>query len=255
MIETFVGRQGTMIGKKVLLIDDDIDFLALTVRTFEQNGAKTITALDALEGIGKLLTHNPDLVILGILLAGMDGFQVCQRIRQFSNTPLIMLSALDQDQHMLQGLEAGADDVLSKSVNPEILSARAQAVIRRNRGTDGGRTGHDYDDGRLLINLESHSVRIENHGVNLTQTEFRLLVFLLNNADRVLSFEQILFNVWGSKYSGKVDYVHVYISHLRSKIEQDPKNPRYILSVYSVGYIFEKQNDAAAFSVARLTKQ
>jgi len=244
-----------MIGKKVLLIDDDVDFLALAVRTFEQIGAKTITAFDGLEGIGKLLTHDPDLVILDILLAGMDGFQVCQRIRRFSNTPLIMLSALDQDQHMLQGLEAGADDVLSKPVNAKILLARAQALMRRNRQTNGQRTGHGYGDGHLAINFESHSVQIENQEVKLTQMEFRVLSFLLSNADKVLSIEQILFNVWGSKYCGKDDYVHVYISHLRSKIEQDPKNPRYIQSVFGVGYLFEKQNDAASFSGRATEKQ
>lgn len=230
-----------MIGKKVLLIDDDVDFLALAVKIFEHSGAKTITALDGLEGMGKLLSHNPDLVILDVALPGMDGFQICQRIRQFSNTPLILLSALNQDQLMLQGLKAGADDVLSKPVNAKILVARAQALIRRNRPTNDQRTGHGYNDGHLVINFENHSVQIGNQEVKLTQMEFRLLSFLLSNANKVLSFEQILFNVWGNKACRKDDYVHVYISHLRSKIEQDPKHPRYIQSIVGEGYIFEQQ--------------
>lgn len=247
MIATVEGRQGTMIGTKVLLIDNDADFLASAVKIFKKRGAKTFTALDGLEGMGKLFAHQPDLIVLDILLAEMDGFEVCRRIRQFSNTPLIMLSVMDQDQNMLRGLEAGADDVLSKSVNPEILSARARAVMRRNRKTNGPRAGRVYDDGHLVINFESHSVQTENQEAKLTQTEFRLLAFLVSNAGKVLSFDQILFHVWGSKCCAK-DYVHVYISQLRSKIEPDPKNPRYILSVLGEGYIFEKLTDAASFS-------
>lgn len=243
-----------MIGKKVLLIDDDRDFLALAVRIFERSGAKTITALDGLEGMGKLLTHNPDLIIMDIMLPGMDGFQVCQRIRQFSNTPLMMLSALDKDQLMLQGLEAGADDFLSKPVNPDILLARAQAVIRRNRQKNGQPSVYSYDDGHLVIDFEKHSVQIESHEIKLTPFEFRLLAYLASNADKVLSFEQILFNVWGSEYDGKDDYVHVYVSHLRSKIEQDPRNPCYIVTVFGVGYIFERQNSARTFA-GRITEK
>lgn len=240
-----------MIGKKVLLIDDDVDFLALAVKIFEHSGAKTNTALDGLEGMGHLLTHNPDLVILDVVLPGMDGFQTCQRIRQFSNTPLIMLSALDEDQLMLQGLEAGADDVLSKPVNAKILLARAQALMRRTRQTNGQRTECDYGDGYLAIHFEHHSVQIENQEIKLTPVEFRLLKLLVKNAERALPFERILFNVWGKNDRGKKAYVHVYISHLRNKIEQDPKNPRYIQSVSGVGYLFERQEYTAVSQVER----
>lgn len=245
MSGTLEGRQGTLAGKKVLLIDDDVDFLALAVTIFKQSGAKTFTALDGAEGMGKFFTHHPDLVILDILLSGMDGFQVCQRIRQFSNTPLIILS--DQDQHMLQGLQAGADDVLSKSVDPRILSARAQAMVRRNRRTNGRRTERVYNDGRLAIDFERHSVQVENRNVKCTRVEFQLLSYLVSNAGSVLSIEQLLYHVWGGRTCGRDDYVHVYISQLRSKIEQDPKNPHYIVSVFGAGYTFEKQYDAAGF--------
>jgi DNA-binding response OmpR family regulator len=231
-----------MIGKKVLLINDDVDFLKLTSLTFNATGAQTITARDGLEGMGKLFTQQPDLIILDIMMPGIDGFQVCQKIRQFSTTPLIMLSALDRDELMLKGLEAGADDFLSKPINPEILLARAMAVMRRGRQNKAFQVVHNYKDGRLEIDIERHRVLVGGKQVKLTSVEFRLLAYLVGKANRVLSFGQILFSVWGSEYKGNDDYVHVYISHLRSKIEQDPKNPRYIRSIYGVGYIFEKQD-------------
>jgi DNA-binding response OmpR family regulator len=230
-----------MIGKKVLLIDDDIDFLKLTSLIFKESGAQPITARDGLEGMGKLFTQRPDLIILDVMMPGIDGFQICKRIRQYSNTPLIMLTALDHDEHMLKGLDAGADDFLSKPINREILLARAKAVIRRGEQTNGFQEIFNYTDGHLEIDIEKHRVLIGGEQIKLTPVEFRLLAYLVGNAGRVLSFEQILFSVWGSEYKGNDDYVHVYVSHLRSKIEPDPKNPRYILSIHGVGYIFERQ--------------
>lgn len=237
-----------MIGKKILLIDDDPDFLKVTSLILKKSGAEPITALDGLEGMSKIFTHQPDLIILDIMMPGIDGFQICQRIRQFSNTPLIMLSALDKDQLMLQGLEAGADDFLPKPINPEILLARAKAVMRRDRQKSDYPALSNYNDGRLEIDFEKFRVQIEGDEVKLTPVEFRLLAYLASNADRVLSYDQILFSVWGSEYNGKDDYVHVYVSHLRSKIELDPKNPRYILSIYGTGYIFTKQDYIGALS-------
>jgi DNA-binding response OmpR family regulator len=233
-----------MIGKTILLIDDDTDFLKLTSMIFKESGAQVIETLSGLEGMGKLFTHRPDLIILDAMMPGVDGFQICQKIRQFSNTPLIMLSALDQDQLMLQGLEAGADDFLSKPVNPEILIARARAVMRRGEQKNRYQEVLNYDDGRLEIDVEKHRVQVGGKEIKLTPVEFRLLAFLAGNEGRVLSYEQILFNVWGGEYKGKYGYVHVYVSHLRSKIEKDPRSPRYIRSIHGVGYIFERQSQA-----------
>ncbi|MGB7876824.1 MAG: response regulator transcription factor [Anaerolineales bacterium] len=230
-----------MLGKKILLIDDDPDFLQLTSHIFENAGAHVIMARDGLEGISKLFTHRPNLIILDVMMPGQDGFEVCQRIRQISNTPLIMLTALNNEQEILKGLDAGADDFLSKPFNSEVLLARAKAVLRRSEQSNGHQTVLNYDDGRLKIDLEKHRVLIKGKQVKLTPVEFRLLTYLVSNTGKVLSFVQILDNVWGSEYKGNDDYVHVYISQLRRKIELDTKNPRYILSVHGVGYLFEKQ--------------
>jgi DNA-binding response OmpR family regulator len=232
----------SLTGKTVLLIDDDVDFLRLTSLIFKGSGARTVTARDGLEGMGKLFTQRPDLIILDVMLPGIDGFQVCQRIRQYSQTPLIMLTALDHDDHMLKGLEAGADDFLSKPINREILLARARAAVRRSNHNNGYQEIVSYNDGYLEIDIEKHRVLVEGEQVKLTPVEFRLLAYLASNAGRVLPFEQILDNVWGGEYKGNDDYVHVYVSHLRSKIEPDQKKPRYILSIHGVGYIFEKQD-------------
>jgi DNA-binding response OmpR family regulator len=237
-----MSNNNNMFGKTILLIDDDTDFLKLTGLIFKGSGAQVIMTPSGLEGMGKLFTHRPDLIILDAMMPGVDGFQICQKIRQFSNTPLIMLSALDQDQLMLQGLEAGADDFLSKPINPEILLARAKAVMRRNDQNTGYQELLNYDDGRLEIDIEKHRVYVGGKQLKLTAVEFRLLAFLAGNEGRVLTYEKILNNVWGAAYSGKFGYVHVYISHLRSKIEQDPRSPLYIRSIHGVGYIFEKQS-------------
>jgi DNA-binding response OmpR family regulator len=232
----------TMIGKKVLLIDDDLDFLKLTSLVFQDAGAQALTARDGLEGMGKLFTHQPDLIILDVVMPGADGFHVCERIRQYSDTPLIMLTALGDDEHMLKGLDAGADDFLSKPINREILLARSRAVLRRVGRGSSDQEITSYTDGHLEVDIEKHRVMVDGEQVKLTPVEFRMLAFLLSNTGRVLSFDQILLNVWGSEYKGNDDYVHVYVSHLRSKIEQDPKNPQYIVSIHGVGYVFEKQD-------------
>lgn len=230
-----------MIGKKILLIDDDKEFLEVTGRFFQKIGAQVVTARDGMEGISKVFTHRPNLVILDIIMPGEDGFQICNNIRQITNTPLILLSSLDQDQLLVRGLEAGADDFLTKPCSLDILLARSRAVLRRSEPRKDYKAVLNFDDGYLKIDVEKRHVRINRNPVKLTPIEFRLLLYLVEHADKVLPYKQILENVWGNEYTGNDDFVHVYISHLRRKIEQDTKNPRYILSVYGVGYFFEKR--------------
>jgi DNA-binding response OmpR family regulator len=250
--------------QKVLIIDDDADLLQLASLIFKKAGAEVITANDGLDGISKFFTHQPDLVILDVMMPGSNGFDICQRIRQVSDAPLIMLTALNKEQEMLQGLAAGADDFLSKPFNPEILLARARTVLRRMQRSNGGNgsngnghnghnggNGHNgnpatsasfsYNDGYLSIDIERHEVLIHGKRIKLTPIEFRLLVYLARNGGKLLTFDKILGNVWGNQYQGSIDYVHVYISHLRRKIEEGTNGSRYILTVHGEGYVFEKQ--------------
>lgn len=226
--------------QKILLIDDDENLLHLAGILFKKIGAQILKARNGLEGMSQLYSQRPDLVVLDVMMPGMNGFEVCERIRQVSDVPIIMLTALNHEKEMLRGLEAGADDFLSKPFNADILLARARAVLRRseNKSTEGPE--FLYINGHLTINVQRHEVSLQGKRIKLTPVEFRLLVFLARNAGKVLTFEQIVSSVWGTEYMGSTDYVHVYISHLRKKLEENTRSPRYILTLHGVGYIFEK---------------
>jgi len=230
-----------MFRKTILIIDDDTDLLHLASHIFQREGAQTITANNEMEGISKLFTHHPDLVILDVVLPQANGFDICRKIRQVSDVPLIMLTALNNEQDMLQGLEAGADDFLSKPFNADILLARARAVLRRSKHQNGKTAAFKYNDGNLSIDIENHQVLIKGNRIKLSRVEFRLLVYLARNAGKVLTSNQILSAVWGDEYRGSMEYVHIYISHLRKKLEENTKSPRYFLTIHGVGYIFESQ--------------
>jgi len=229
-----------MIDQRVLLIDDDTDLLHLAGLLFKKAGAHIFTAHDGLEGISKLFTCNPNLIILDVMMPGTNGFEVCQRIRQVSNAPIIMLTALNDEQEMLRGLESGADDFLTKPFNADVLLARAKTVLRRSTNGTAQNTNFHFNNGHLSIDIERRHVLVDERRVKLTPIEFRLLVYLARNAGKVLTFNHILSNVWGDEYRGSVDYVHVYVSHLRNKIEENAKQPRYVLTVHGVGYMFER---------------
>lgn len=229
-----------MINSKVLLIDDDVDLLQLASVIFKKEGAQVMTARDAMEGVSKFFTYHPDLIILDVMMPGMNGFEVCQRIRQVSDTPLIMLTALNHEQKMLRGLDAGADDFLSKPFTAEVLLARAKTVLRRIENLRSQNDTFNYNNGHLTIDVERRDVLVNAKRIKLTPVEFRLLTCLARNAGKVLTFKQILSHVWGSEYNGSMGSIHVYISHLRRKLGEDTKRPRYILTCHGVGYKFEK---------------
>jgi DNA-binding response OmpR family regulator len=237
----------------VLIIDDDVDLIQLASLIFKKAGYQVIGAKDGLDGISKFFTHRPDLIIMDVMMPGSNGFEICQRIRQVSDEPVILLTALNKEQDMLKGFAAGADDFLTKPFNPEILLARAKTVLRRthrsngNNGHNGSNEHHEssisfrYNDGYLSIDIERHQVVIDGRRIKLTPMEFRLLVYLARNGGKLLTFEKILSNVWGNAYRGNMEHVHVYISHLRRKIEEDPKDPCYIQTVHGIGYIFDRK--------------
>jgi DNA-binding response OmpR family regulator len=240
-IHLFIHFINVVIGQTVLLIDDDSDLLQLSSLIFRRAGAEVITARDGAEGIGKLLIHRPSLILLDLLMPGISGFEVCQKIRQVSDAPLVVLTALDHEQNLIQALEAGADDFLPKPFNAPILLARVKALLRRSRPQSVSSAAFRYNDGHLTIDSEKHRILINGKQIKSGPTEFRLLLYLEKNAGKVLTYDQLLANVWGEEYRGHVDIVHVYISALRSKIEEHSKKPRYIQSVHGVGYFFERK--------------
>lgn len=231
-----------MMGRKILIIDDDADLLQMISLIFKKTEAQVFTAFDGPDGLRKLYSHRPDLIILDVMLPDMDGYEVCRRIRQVSDIPVILLTVLSQEKDMLQGLGAGADDFLLKPFSAQVLLARAGAVLRRYTHLIDKLTPFEYNDGYLSIDTEGHRVLIMGNPIPLTRVEFHLLVYLVRNAGKILTFEQILSNVWGNQYLGNMDYVHVYVSHLRVKLEEKTKAPHYISTVHGIGYRFEKHD-------------
>jgi DNA-binding response OmpR family regulator len=230
-----------MENKKILVIDDDVNLSQMIKFTFSRAGALVYTAVDGREGLHRFYEHRPDLVILDVRMPDVDGWETCRQMRMFSNVPVIMLTTLNKDEEIIRGLDCGADDFVSKPFSREVLLARARALLRRTEAPfelDGQVT---YSDDYLVVNLEKRRVLVQGQMVQLTATEFRLLSYLLQNAGQVLTYRTILDKVWGWEYQDSVDYVHVYLSHLRRKIEEDPRNPRYLLTERGVGYRFEKR--------------
>ncbi len=227
--------------KRVLVVDDDPALLPLIEYTFAREGYEVVTACDGKEALREFFACKPDLVILDIMMPRMDGWEACRRIREVSDVPIVMLTARGQDEDIVRGLEYGADDYLTKPFSIKVLLAHARAVLRRAALPPVEYAEPTaYADDFLTIDLKERRVTVDGEQVKLTPTEYRLLAYLVQNAGQVLTFTQILQNVWGWEYQDDLDYVRVYVWHLRQKIEQDPKNPKYIQTEIGVGYRFEK---------------
>jgi DNA-binding response OmpR family regulator len=225
-------------GKKILVIEDDPAMARLVEYSFSGTGAQIYRAINGHEGLRQLYLHEPHLVILDIMLPGLDGWEVCSRIRQMSDVPIIILSALGRETDIIRGLDCGAVDYVTKPFSPKILVARAQAALRQAKLNAELVKPLIYHDEHLTINLDQHQVLVRGAPVDLTRTEYRLLAYLVENAGTVLTHRQILQHTWGPEYQNSPEYVHVYISRLRQKLEKDPNHPQYLVTKHGVGYSF-----------------
>lgn len=231
-------------GKKILVIDDDPHQRELVRHIFSESGAQLYTAPDGSEGLRQFYDQQPDLVILDLMMPKLDGWAVCEQIRQMSNNvPIIMLTALNGEEDIVRGLESGAVDFITKPVRPKVLLARIRAALRQVKALPVAKKTRVYSDHHLTIDLAAHLVLVQGQPVKLTATEFKLLSYFSQNAGQVLTSEQILANVWGDSSKDNPEYVHVYVSNLRQKLEKNPKKPEYLLTVHGVGYRFKKQTD------------
>jgi two-component system KDP operon response regulator KdpE len=225
---------------KVLVVDDDPALLPLIMNTFAREGYEVYSAGDGKEALREFFAHHPDLVILDIMMPRMDGWETCRRIREVSEVPIIMLTARGQEEDVVRGLDYGADDYLTKPFSIKVLLAHARAVLRRAALPPlGEEEATTYADDYLTMNFKERRVTVDGETIKLTPTEYRLLAYLVQNDGRWLTFREILQNVWGWEYQDDVDYVRVYVWHLRQKLEEDPKNPQYIQTETGVGYRFE----------------
>jgi two-component system KDP operon response regulator KdpE len=222
---------------KILVVDDQPRVVRLVSEVLKAMGYQVIAAASGKSAIEMVALEQPDLVLLDILLPqGPDGYEVCRRIREFSDVPVIMLTAKAQEMDMLRGFDVGADDYLTKPFSAKELVARVKAVLRRNKRPEEI-VSTTLTCGELEINFARHTVKVRGEQVSLTRTEYALLRELALNANRVMLHQDLLTSVWGAEYRDDIDYLRAYIRYLRRKLEADPSNPRYILTLPGVGYM------------------
>ena len=229
--------------KKILVVDDDKSFVRLVEMVLSAEGYEVLKATNGREALRLLFDHKPDLVLLDVVMPKMDGWQTCAYIRDASDVPIIMLTGESTTENdIVRGLNHGADDYMIKPVKNKELLARVRAVLRRAELPSVIDTGPaiTYADDYLAVDIEQRKVLVNGERVRLTPIEFRLFAYLVENAGRILTHRQLLEKVWGWEYTDDVDYVRIYISHLRQKIEPDPALPTYILTDPGVGYYFRE---------------
>lgn len=227
-------------NKKILVIDDDKALCQNLEIGLSRHGALVVSANNGQSGLKKFYETQPDLVILDLRMPEMDGWETCRLIRLVAQTPIIMLTSVAQEHEVVRGLRKGADDYVTKPFSHDILLARAAALLRRSGLQVVADTTLDYDDGYLQIDFERRIVSKAGERIKLSATEFRLLRYLVDHAGRALTNESILNNVWGEESQQNVEYVHVYLSRLRTKLEKDPRNAQYIVTEHGLGYRFYK---------------
>lgn len=227
-------------AERILAIDDDYLVLRLIQHSMEKLGYEIATAQDGVAGLEKLHEIKPHLVILDLMMPHLDGWETCRSIRAVSKVPIIILSARGSQQDILKGLKMGADDYLVKPFYPEELQARIEAVLRRSRIPipDSDKLPLRFSGSDLVIDPVNRQVMVHNKIVDLTPTEYDLLLFMARRMDRVLPIDVIFENVWPYYAEASLNSVKWYIWRLRRKIEDDPRNPRYILTEHGIGYRF-----------------
>ncbi|TET46346.1 MAG: response regulator transcription factor [Dehalococcoidia bacterium] len=231
--------------KKILIVDDDPSMVGLISQVLSSKGYEVLESNNGQDALRLLYSQKPDLVLLDVVMPIMDGWQTCSRIRDISAAiPIIMLTGQRKtEEDVAQGLDYGADEYLIKPVGNKELVARVQAMLRRaelpSSVEDQGKHAA-FSDGYLTVDIAQRRVIVDGNQVKLTPIEFRLLALLLQNTGRILMHQQLLEKVWGWEYVDDLDYVRIYISHLRKKIEPNPALPKYIITEPGVGYYFQK---------------
>jgi len=224
---------------KLLIIEDDITLNRLLAGHLQSLGYEVLSASGGAEGLELAEKAKPALVILDIMMPGMDGWQVCRRLRTTSTVPILMLTAKGAQEDVLQGLELGADDYLKKPFDLRELELRIEAILRRSGAGAMRDQKNVFDDGILRIDLERRQVVRRGQAVHLTPTEFRLLSYLMRQRGRVVPHQELLTEVWGPEYVQDTANLSVYVRYLREKLEIVPGEPRYICTEWGVGYRFD----------------
>lgn len=225
----------------VLVADDDPRLLRLVQRTLEIEGFRVLTAGDGMTALKLVESEEPDLLVLDIMMPGLNGFELCRRVREFSAAPIIMLTAAKiTEEDKVHGLDAGADDYMTKPFGNKELLARVKAVLRRTKQYGPQPLEPVFGSGELIVDFVQHLASVAGQTLNLTPIEYRILSFLARNAGRVVTQQDLLTNVWGPEYRDESHLLRVNIARLRQKVEPIPNQPRYILTRPGIGYTLAK---------------
>ena len=236
-------------GNTILLIDDDVELCGLFELLLTQKGYQVHTALDGISGLKMLYSASPDVIVLDVMMPGIDGWETCSRIREITDTPIIMLTAVNEQTEIVKGLNLGADDYLVKPIFPDALVARIEAVLRRvyrEQKDSGNHRANTRKMGRrsiiscnnVAINIDKYEVTSYGQRVDLSPTEYRLLSTLARFKGRVLSHSYLISEVSGGGHTFDIYSLRLYIKQLRGKLEEDPKNPKLIQTEWGIGYRF-----------------
>ena len=223
----------TLLSSKILVVDDEPEMLSLLLDWLEEDGYDVATASNGWDALDIFVDQKPALTITDLRMPGMDGFQLIRRIREISDTHVIALTAMAGEEHTVRGFDMGADEYLVKPISKRIFLARVRSILRR--AVPDEELALSYEDNVLALNFRSHETMVNGESLHLRPTEFKLLSFLVQNNDRVLTHQELLDRVWGEQM-GSLDSLKWYISALRDKIEDDPRKPQFIVTFPRVGY-------------------
>ena len=223
--------------RTILIIEDEQKINDILAFSLGKDGYKTLSAFDGVKGLEMALKENPDLILLDVMLPGMDGFEVCRKVREKSQVPIIMLTAREDEVDKVLGLELGADDYITKPFSISELIARVDAVCRRvSMVHSKAETASVINSGPFTLNLKSRTVFKNGVQIDLTQVEYQIMEYFFKNQNTALDRSSILNHIWGENYFGDDKIVDVNIRRIRMKIEDEPSNPKYILTIWGFGY-------------------
>lgn len=235
-------------GKRILVVDDEPPIQRILRRNLIVGGYEVLVAENGRQAVEMVRLHQPDLILLDICLpGGIDGVDVCVQVRQFTQTPIIVLSAVIEEKQKIKALDLGADDYLTKPFSNDELQARVRACLRRASNKESINEKEpevlSSEDGYLHMDVVRRQVRAGSSEVRLTPTEFELLRQLMLYAGKVMTHRSLLRAVWGPEYGEEADYLRVYVRQLRLKVEEEPSHPKYIITEPGIGYVFRSQGD------------
>lgn len=228
-------------GARILVVDDEIEIMRALQRSLAAHGYEVFVAKNGEDALEEVARHRPDLMLLDLGLPGISGLEVCRKVRESSNLPIIVLSVKDTERDKVLALDLGADDYVSKPFSVNEVLARVRVALRHSAQVQTG-TEPIFSAGPLRVDFAQRQVQVNGQEVKLTPTEYDLLKALIKNNGKIMTRQMLLSQVWGTGYGAEAHYLHVYIGQLRRKIEPDPAHPRFILTISGVGYRFNSDD-------------